>query len=138
MEPDLSGKTILIVEGSLLAGQELEEAFIRTGAKVCPRANIISAFNLLRSVHFDGAVVDQGLHNEAFDLCGELRELRVSYVCCTTPHRLQASAVRKRDAERVIRRLADRMADLEVHLPSVLTQPLKTRGRSARSAALGR
>ena len=115
MERSLSGKKILIVEGSLLAGQELEEAFIRTGAQVYLTGNIISAFGLLRSVHFDGAVIDQGLHNEAFDLCSDLRELGIPDVCCTAPHRLQAPAVRTRDAGRVIRRLAERMADLEVH-----------------------
>lgn len=114
MERNLSGKKILIVEGSLLAGQDLEQAFIRAGAQVYLTANIISAFGLLRSVHFEGAVIDQGLHNEAFDICCELRELGIPEVCCAAPHRLQASAARQRDAEHVVRRLDERIAHLDL------------------------
>ena len=105
MDRDLDGKTILIVEGSLLAGAELADAFRRAGANVQLTTNIINAFNLLRREPFDGAVVDQGRHNEAFDLCSELRDLGVPYIGCVAPHRLQRAAMRARDAEHVVGQL---------------------------------
>lgn len=107
MERDLSGKTILIVEGSLLAGGELAEALSRCGARVHLTTNFINAFSLLRRISFDGAVIDQGLHNEAFDLCSELRELGIPYICCSAPHRLHRPTARKRDADQVVWRLDD-------------------------------
>lgn len=113
MERSFSGKNILVVEGSLLTGQELEQAFIRAGARVYLTTNIISAFGLLRAVHFDGAVIDQGLHNEAYNLCCELRELGIPEICCAAPHHLQASAARQRGAEHVVRRLDERIARLD-------------------------
>lgn len=106
---DLGGKTILIVEGSLLAGAELADAFHRAGAQVHLTTNIINAFNLLRREQFDGAVVDQGRHNEAFDLCGELKDLAVPYICCVAPHRLQKAATKKRDADHAVRQLAGKI-----------------------------
>jgi hypothetical protein len=102
LDCDLGGKTILIVEGSVLAGAELADAFRRAGADVHLTTNIINAFNLLRREPFDGAVVDQGRHNEAFDLCSELRDLGIPYIGCVTPHRLQRAAMRARDADHVV------------------------------------
>lgn len=107
MTHDFTGKTILIVQGSLLAGSELEEAFRRAGARVYLTANVISAFNLLRRVRFDGAVIDQGLHNAAFDLCSELHDLKIPYICCAVLHRLQGASARSRDADHALWRLAD-------------------------------
>ncbi len=106
MDRDLGGKTILIVEGSLLAGAELADAFRRAGANVQLTTNIINTFNLLRRDPFDGAVVDQGRHNEAFDLCSELRDLDIG---CVAPHRLQRAAMRARDAEHVVRQLQSKI-----------------------------
>ena len=125
MEPNLCGKTILVVEGSLLAGSELAESFGRCGARVHLTANLINAFSLLRRTHFDGAVIDHGLHNEAFDLCTELRDLDVPYICCNAPHRLQRAASRKSDADHALWRLGDMLAsraDLEAGY-STITQP---------------
>jgi hypothetical protein len=110
MELNLSGKTILIVQGSLLAGPELRDAFGRSGARVYLTANAINAFSLLRRVRIDGAVVDQGLHNAAFDLCSELQELKVPYICCAAPHQLQKPAARTRDANHAVWRLGDIIA----------------------------
>jgi len=110
MRQDFSGKTILVVQGSVLEGAELETAFRQSGAQLYLTGNAISAFNLLQRVQFDGAVVDQGLHNAAFDLCSELRDLDVPYICCTTPHRLQSPSVRQREAERAVWRLGDMIA----------------------------
>lgn len=103
---DLHGKTILVVEGSLLSSTELKQALENEGAAVCVTANLISAFNLLTRVRFDGAVIDQALHNEAFDLCTELRGLDTPYICCNAPHRLQGSAARQSAAVRAVEKLS--------------------------------
>lgn len=117
LDRDLGGQTILIVEGSLLAGAELADAFRRAGANVRLTTNIINAFNLLRREPFDGAVVDQGRHNEAFDLCSELRDRGVPYIGCVAPHRLQKAAVRIRDADHAVRQLQSKIFE------QVETQP---------------
>jgi len=110
MDRNLSGKNILIVQGSLLAGPELEDAFARSGARVYLTGNTISAYDLLRRVSFEGAVIDKGLHNEAFDLCRELQALGIPYQCCSSPHRLHRASARQRDAERVVLELENRIA----------------------------
>jgi hypothetical protein len=110
MAPNLSGKKILIVEGSLLAGAELADAFGRCGARAHLTANVINAFSLLRRSQFDGVVIDHGLHNEAFDLCLELRDLGIPYISCKAPHRLQKAASLKRDADHAVWRLGDMVA----------------------------
>jgi hypothetical protein len=107
MERNLSGKNVLIVQGSLIAGLELKDAFERAGARVYLTGNLISAFNLLQRVDFDGAMVDQGLRNEAFDLCMELRELSIPYMCCASPHRLQGLAARASDGDHAVWKLAN-------------------------------
>ena len=125
MERNLSGKTILIVKGSLLAGEKLAEALSRCGARVHLTSNVINAFSLLRRMPFDGAVVDQGLHNEAFDLCSELREFDIPYFCCSAPHRLHTPAARKRDADQTVWRLSDSISsriDLQMGY-STIKQP---------------
>ena len=95
----LGGKTILIVQGSLLAGSELEEVFQGFGAHVYLASGVTSAFELLRRMRFDGAVIDRGLHNAAVDLCSELQELGIPYMFCAEPHRLQRPSLRPQDAE---------------------------------------
>jgi hypothetical protein len=110
MGHNLTGKKILVVQGSLLAGAELKDAFDRSGARVYHTHSVINAFNLLRRIRFDGAVVDQGLHNAAFDLCSELHDLRTPYICCAAPHRLQEASARVRDADHAVWRLADIIA----------------------------
>ena len=72
MDMNLAGRNILIVQGSLIAGAELKDAFTRSGAHVYITGNLISAFHLLERKAFYGAVVDQGLHNEAFDVCARV------------------------------------------------------------------
>ncbi len=123
MDRDLGGKNILIVEGSLLAGGELADAFRRAGADVHLTTNIINAFNLLRRREpFDGAVVDQGRHNEAFDLCSELRDLGIPYIGCVAPHRLQRAAMRARDADHVVGQLQSKIFE-QVQTPPELRPP---------------
>ncbi len=128
----LAGKTILVVEGSLLSSAELKQALEDAGAAVCVTTNLISAYNLLARLRFDGAVLDQALHNEAFELCTELRCLDTPYVCCNAPHRLQGSAARQAAAQRAVEKLSRLMQDSELEVEDgVLVQFLKQRpGRS--------
>ena len=113
MESKFAGKNILIVKGSLLADAELRDALVRQGAKVSITGNLVSAFDLVGRKHFDGAVVDHGLHNEAFDLCTEFQALSIPYISASTPHRLQGLAAREREAEVTVQRLAN-ILDVQV------------------------
>ena len=113
MESKFAGKNILIVKGSLLADAELRNALVRQGAKVSITGNLVSAFDLVGRKHFDGAVVDHGLHNEAFDLCTEFQALCIPYISASTPHRLQGLAAREREAEVTVQRLAN-ILDVQV------------------------
>lgn len=125
----LASKTILVFEGSLLSSAELKQALEDAGAAVCVTTNLISAFNLLARMRFDGAVLDQAMHNEAFDLCSELRCLDTPYVCCNAPHRLQGGAARQAAAQRAVEKLSRLMledSELEVE-DGVLFQFLKQR-----------
>lgn len=117
MERNLADKTILIVQGSLLAGPELQDALGRAGARVHLTTNVINAFSLLRRIQFDGALLDQGLHNVAFDLCGELRDLGVPYIFCDAPHRLQKPATLRRNAEHAVWQL-DEIISSRIPYPS--------------------
>lgn len=105
MESHLADKTILIVTGSSLAGDVLLEAFRRNGARVYMTGNVLCAFDMVGRLKFDGVVLDQGLHNELFELCEELRDARTPFVSCSAPHRLQGLEARRADAEHVLWRL---------------------------------
>lgn len=109
METKLSGKHILIVNGSLLSHAELRDALVRRGAKVTTTQNLVTAYDLVARKPFDGAVVDYGLHNEAFDLCTELQALDIPYISANAPHRLQGLEARERDAEATAARLENLM-----------------------------
>jgi CheY-like chemotaxis protein len=102
----MSGKTILVVQGSLLATAELKQALEQAGASVCETSNLISAYSLLDRIRFDGAIIDQALHNEAFDLCDELRTVGTPYICCNSPHRLQGTSSRSQAAQVAMEKLA--------------------------------
>jgi hypothetical protein len=80
------------------------------GARAHLTANVINAFSLLRRSRFDAAVIEHGLHNEAFDLCLELRDLGIPYISCKSPHRLKKAASLKRDADHAVWRLGDILA----------------------------
>lgn len=126
---ELAGKNVLIVEGSLLSTPELKEALEEAGATAIVTANLISAFSLLERVKFDGAVIDQTLHNEAFDLCTELMSVGTPYISCNAPHRLQGASARKRAAQLAAEKLVRLLT--EVDEPEIetgiLSQFLKTR-----------
>jgi hypothetical protein len=102
----LIGKKILLVEGSLIASEELRDALHLAGATPFVAHNVSAAFHLVERIKFDGVILDYGLHNEAFDLCTELQAADIPYVCCQAPHRLQGWNTRKRDAEHAVWKLA--------------------------------
>lgn len=102
MAKELVGKKILVVKASLLSTAELDAALKEQGAAVQLASNVISAFAVIERRAFDGAILDKGLHNEAFDLCAELRELDVPYVLSDKPHELQKVGVRRRAAREVV------------------------------------
>ena len=114
MELNLTGKNILIVEGSLVASDPLKKAFNRAGARVYITGKVITAFDMVQRVRFDGAVLDQGMHNEVFELCEELREAGIPYICCNAPNRLQGIDARRRDAEHAVWRVHSVMQRNEV------------------------
>jgi hypothetical protein len=99
MHGTLHGKNILIVEGSLIATAEVQEALINEGARPFVAHNLPAAFELVRRLRLDGAIIDHSLHNEAFDLCTELQAVDTPYISCRTPQRAQGWSARKRDAE---------------------------------------
>src|SRR5690349_1038424 len=107
MKSTLIGKHILLVKGSLIAEPELRDALVRLGARVSVTTNLITAFDQINRKDFDGAIVDHGLHNEAFDLCTELRALGIPYISAIAPHRLQGVAARRRDADATASRIAN-------------------------------
>lgn len=110
METAIRGKRVLLVQGSSLASAELFDALCEAGAKPYPTSSVINAYNLIDRIRFDGTLIDQGLHNEAFDLCADLQERGVPYVSCAAPHRLQGPAARRQDAQYMIWRLESLMS----------------------------
>ena len=115
MHHKLSGKKVLIVKGSLLVPFAVATALTERGAKTVTATNIISAFSLLEREMFDAAVIDKGLHNEAFDLCAELKSLGVPFVLANAPHELQRPAMQMSAAcdlvAKLVRRLQARSQD---------------------------
>lgn len=109
MHNKLSGKKVLIVKGSLLVPFALEMALAERGARVITATNIISAFSLIEHETFDAAVIDKGLHNEAFDLCAELKSLSIPFVMADAPHELQRPAAQMAAACDLAAKLAERV-----------------------------
>lgn len=106
MHGNLRAKNVLIVEGSLLATAELQGALHQEAARPFVAHNVSAAFELVRRLRIDGAVIDHSLHKEAFDLCSELWDRDIPYVSCRAPHRLQGWTARKADAEHAIWKLS--------------------------------
>jgi len=113
MRTNLSGKKILIVKGSLLVPFALEVALTERGARAITATNIISAFSLVERETFDAAVVDKGLHNEAFDLCAELKTFDVPYILANAPHELQRPAAQMSAACGIVTEIAERLETRE-------------------------
>ncbi len=102
MTTRLDGCNILVFQGSLLGTRELRDHLAQAGARTYVTSNIISAFGLLEKVRFHAAIIDHGLHNEAFDFCSELQTVGVPYLSCRAPHRLQGLEEREREAKHVV------------------------------------
>lgn len=109
MHHNLSGKKVLIVKGSLLVPFAVATALTKRGAKAVTATNVISAFSLIEREMFDAAVIDKGLHNEAFDLCAELKSLGVPYVLANAPHELQRPAMQMSAACDLVAELVSRL-----------------------------
>ena len=107
MRNELADKHVLLIKGSLLCDRELSHCLTQSGAKVSTVTNLISAFTLLDRARFDAAIIDQGQHNAAFDLCTELQSLDVPYLFCNSPNKLQGDATRHREANKIVAKLAD-------------------------------
>jgi response regulator RpfG family c-di-GMP phosphodiesterase len=105
MEDLLKGRKVLIVEGLTLASQDIREALAQQGAHVFVARGVAAAFRLLDRIRFDAVVIDHSLHNEAVDLCIELRTESIPYVSCRAPNSWQGWSVRKREAEAAARKL---------------------------------
>jgi hypothetical protein len=105
MEDLLNGRNVLIVEGLTLSSQEIREALAEQGAHVFVAHGVAAAFRLLDGIRFDAVIIDHSLHNEAVDLCIELRTESIPYVSCRAPNSWQGWSVRKREAEAAARKL---------------------------------
>jgi len=114
MHNKLSGKKVLIVKGSLLVPFALEMALAERGSKAITATNIISAFSLIERERFDAAVIDKGLHNEAFDLCAELKSFDIPYILANAPHELQRPAAQMSAACDIVAELAKRLETREL------------------------
>jgi hypothetical protein len=66
---------------------------------------VAAAFRLLDRISFDAVIIDHCLHNEAVDLCIELRTESIPYVSCRAPNSWQGWSVRKREADAAVRKL---------------------------------
>ena len=130
MSTDLTGKKILIVEGSLLSGTELRSALMQAGAQVNVARSVSDAFNRLKPGLPDAAIVDYALHNEAFDLCTEFQAYEVPYIHCRNPNRLQGLEARDREAEHVVWKLAHILSRAEEDAETV---PLEVLQRELRA-----
>ncbi|MBS0251514.1 MAG: hypothetical protein JSR78_10690 [Proteobacteria bacterium] len=107
MHTRLSGKKILIVKGSLLVPFALEMALAERGARAITATNIISAFSLIEREPFDAAVIDKGLHNEAYDLCAEFKSFDIPYILADEPHELQKPAAQMSAAYEIVAKIAE-------------------------------
>ena len=110
MEDLLNGRKVLIVEGLTLSSQEIREALAEKGAQVFVARGVAAAFRLLDRINFDAVIIDHSLHNEAVDLCIELRTESIPYVSCRAPNSWQGWSVRKREADAAVRKLEDLFA----------------------------
>jgi ActR/RegA family two-component response regulator len=119
MSMDLTGKKILIVEGSLLSVTELRSALMHAGAQVNLAHTVSDAFISLKPSLPDAVVVDYALHNEAFDLCTEFQAYEIPYIHCRGPNRLQGLEARNRDAEHIVWKLAHILSRAEEEAEAV-------------------
>jgi ActR/RegA family two-component response regulator len=130
MSTDLTGKKILVVEGSLLSGTELRSALMQAGAQVNLAHSVSDAFIRLKPALPDAVVVDYALHNEAFDLCTEFQAYEIPYIHCRGPNRLQGLKARDRDAKHVVWKLAHILSRAEEDAEAVPWEDLQREVRA--------
>ena len=120
MEDLLNGRKVLIVEGLTLSSQEIREVLANQGAHVFVAHGVAAAFRLLDRIRFDAVIIDHSLHNEAVDLCIELRTESIPHVSCRAPNSWQGWSVRKREAEAAARKLENLFSRAAVSSPGLV------------------
>ena len=133
MEGILAGKNILIVEGLTLTSAEIREVLANEKAQGFVARGVSAAFRLLDRVRFDAVIIDRSLHNEAIDLCIELRTEGVPYVSCRAPNSWQGWSARKRDAEYAVEKLRGVLGRIPVTYPETASTT-KSMGGAIRPA----
>jgi hypothetical protein len=125
MESVLAGKNILIVEGLTLTSAEIKERLADETAKAFVARGVAAAFRLLDRVRFDAVIIDHSLHNEAIDLCIELRTEGIPYVSCRAPNSWQGWSARKRDAEYAVEKLRGVLGRIPVGYAETSSKTMK-------------
>jgi hypothetical protein len=128
MEGILAGKKILIVEGLTLTSAEIREGLANEMAQAFVARGVAAAFRLLDRVRFDAVIIDHSLHNEAIDLCIELRTEGVPYVSCRAPNSWQGWSARKRDAEYAVEKVRGVLSRIPVGYPEAAYSPKSMSG----------
>jgi hypothetical protein len=134
MESVLAGKNILIVEGLTLTSAEIREGLANEKAQAFVARDVAAAFRLLDRVRFDAVLIDHSLHNEAIDLCIELRREGIPHVSCRSPNSWQGWSARKRDAEYAVEKLRGVLGRIPVGLPNATSITVKSMSGGARPA----
>ena len=87
----LYGKVILVVEGSLLSGSTVRDAFIRAGAIVHVVNNVATGNRIISSKRLDAAIIDTATETRSDLLCRELGRRGVPFFYSSFPARDQAA-----------------------------------------------
>ena len=134
MESVLAGKKILIVEGLTLTSAEIREVLANEKAQAFVARDVAAAFRLLDRIRFDAALIDHSLHNEAIDLCIELRSEGIPHVSCRAPNSWQGRSARKRDAEYAVEKLRGVLSRVSVGFPHATSTMMKSMSGGTRPA----
>ena len=86
----------------------------------------LPAFRLLDRIRFDAVLIDHSLHNEAIDLCIELRSEGIPHVSCRAPNSWQGRSARKRDAEYAVEKLRGVLSRIPVGYPTATSTIMKS------------
>ena len=98
---DLTGQSLLIVEGPMLSTAELADSFREHHADVRIAPDLPSAFQALEQSIPNAVILDFTVCQMASAFLAELAALDIPYVYCGGPNRLQRSAVKAASAENV-------------------------------------
>jgi hypothetical protein len=135
MESILAGRKILIVEGLTLTSAEIREVLANDEkAQAFVARDVAAAFRLLDRVRFDAVLIDHSLHNEAIDLCIELRSEGIPHVSCRAPNSWQGWSARKRDAGYAVEKLRGVLSRVSVGFPHATSTMMKSMSGATRPA----